>query len=102
VLHHPELALLDFSKSEETISRYWQGRLNVDPEFFVAIDEGRAQAYLASGDLNRAIQSQLEAVRRTPQVPARWLALASVYDAGGREDLADQARLQAKSLSSRN
>jgi len=102
VLHHPELALLDFSKSEEMISRHWQGRLNVDPEFFAAIDEGRAQAYLASRDWNRAIQSQLEAVRRTPEVAGRWLSLASVYDAVGREDLADQARQKAQALSSGN
>ena len=99
VLHQPEPALLDFSKSEKAILGHWQGRQNVDPEFYAEIAEGRAQAYLASGEQQRAIESQLEAIRRTPEVVSRWQALASIYDAAGRQDLAEQARQKAQDLS---
>ncbi len=101
-LHQPEPALLDFSKAEKAILGHWQGRLIVDPDFYAEIAEGRAQAYLASGEQQRAIESQLEAIRRTPEVVSRWQALASIYDAAGRQDLAEQARQKAQALSSKN
>jgi len=97
-LHHSELALLDFSRAEKAILEHWQGRQNVDPDFYAEIAEGRAQAYLASGEQQRAIESQLEAIRRTPEVVSRWQALASIYDAAGRPDLAEQTRQKAQSL----
>jgi tetratricopeptide (TPR) repeat protein len=97
-LHQSEPALLDFSKAEKAIVGHWQGRQNVDPDFYAEIAEGRAQAYLASGEQQRAIESQLEAIRRTPEVVSRWQALASIYDAAGRPDLAEQARQKAQAL----
>lgn len=98
-LHQPESALLDFSKAEQAILRNWEGRQVVDPDFYAEIAEGRAQAYLASGEQQRAVESQLEALRRTPEVVSRWQALANIYDAAGRQDLAEQARQRAQALS---
>jgi tetratricopeptide (TPR) repeat protein len=98
-LHQAEPALLDFSKAEEAILVYWEGQQNVDPDFYAEIAEGRAQAYLASGEQQRAIESQLEAIRKTPEVVSRWQALASIYEAAGRQDLAEQARQKAQALS---
>ncbi len=96
-LHQPASALLDFSKAEES-ARYWQGKLNMDPEFLAQIAEGRALAYLAAGEPQRAIESQQEAIRITPEAETRWQALASIYDAAGRKDLAEQARQKAQAL----
>jgi Tfp pilus assembly protein PilF len=101
-LHQSEPALLDFSKAEKAIFVQWQGRQIVDPDFYAEIAEGRAQAYLASGEQQRAIESQLEAIRRTPEVVSRWQALASIYDATGQQYLAEQARQKARALSSKN
>lgn len=99
-LHQPESSLLDFAKAEEAI-RYWQGVQNVDPDFFAQVAEGRAQAYLASGEHQRAIESQQEAIRRTPENVSRWQALASIYDTAGQRELAEQARQKAQALSQR-
>jgi Tfp pilus assembly protein PilF len=100
ILHRPESALLDFSKSEEVIRRS-QGRMNITPEFFAQIAAGRAQACLATGQLQRAIEWQQEAVRRMPEDPSAWQALARIYDEAGRTELAEQARQQARALSQR-
>jgi Flp pilus assembly protein TadD len=100
MLHRPESALLDFSKSEEVISR-WQGRANISPEIFAQIAEGRAQAYLALGRRQRAIESQQEAVRRMPEDASRWQALARIYDEAGLSELAEQAHQKAQALSRR-
>ena len=97
-LHQPEPSLLDFSKAEEAI-RYWQARQNVDPDFFAQVAEGRAQAYLASGDQQRAIESQQEAIRLTPENVNRWQALASIYETAGQKELAEEARQKVQPLS---
>ena len=100
MLHRPESALLDFSKSEELIRRS-QGRMKVTPQFFAQIAAGRAQAYLATGQLPLAIEWQQEAVRRMPEDASAWQGLARIYEEAGRPELAEQARQQAQALSQR-
>jgi tetratricopeptide (TPR) repeat protein len=97
MLHRPDAALLDFSKSEEVIRRS-EGRVNISPDFSTQIAAGRAQAYLASGQLQQAIKWQQEAVRRKPEDPGAWQALASIYEGAGRTELAEQARQRAQEL----
>ena len=96
-LRQSESSLQDFAKAEEAI-RYWQGVQTVDPDFFAQVAEGRAQTYLASGELQRAIESQQEAIRRTPENGNRWQALANIYDSAGQKGLAEQAREKGQAL----
>ena len=100
MLHRPDSALQDFSKSEEAISR-WQGRANISPEVLAQIGEGRATGIpclrpVAAGDRIAA-----GAVRRMPEDASRWQALARIYDEAGRTELAEQARQKAQALSKR-
>jgi Flp pilus assembly protein TadD len=47
----------------------------------------------------RAIESQQEAIRLTPENVNRWQALASIYETAGRKELAEEARQKVQSLS---
>jgi len=94
-LRQPHQALIDYAKAEEAE----QGREDLDPEFLAQIAEGRAVAYLALGERQRAIELLQEAIRRTPKSASRWQALGDLYDAVGRQQLAEQALEQAHALS---
>lgn len=100
MLHRPEAALLDYSKSEELIWRS-QRRMNITPDFFAQIAGGRAQAYLASGQLELAIKWQEDVVRRKPEDAGAWKALAGIYEQAGRTELAAQAQQRARASSQR-
>jgi tetratricopeptide (TPR) repeat protein len=61
--------------------------------------EGRAMAWADMGDLDRAVESEREALNLTPSDPQLWTMLARFYEAQGRENLAQEARQQAAVLS---
>lgn len=98
-LHQPQQALIDYAKAEEAGSRFWQGRQDLDPELFAQIAEGRAVAYFALGERQRAIDSQQEAIRKAPNTASHWDMLANLCERDGRMQLAEQARQQASALS---
>jgi len=94
-LRQPHQALIDYAMAEEAV----QGREDLDPESLAQISEGRAVAYLALGERQRAIELLQEAIRRTPKSARRWQALGDLYDAVGQRQLAEQAHEQARALS---
>jgi tetratricopeptide (TPR) repeat protein len=61
--------------------------------------EGCAMAWADMGDLDRAVEFEREALNLTPSDPQLWTTLARLYEAQGRENLAQQARQQAAVLS---
>lgn len=69
-------------------------------EFRAQLAEGRAEATRQSGDLRRALELQQEAVRQTPQSPARWTKLAELANSAGQSSLATDASHHARSLAS--
>jgi tetratricopeptide (TPR) repeat protein len=58
---------------------------------------GRALAWVALGDANRAISCEEEAVRLMPNKPEDWKMLADLYDRQGRHDAAQWARQRSYS-----
>ncbi|MGB8007456.1 MAG: tetratricopeptide repeat protein [Terriglobales bacterium] len=75
--------------------------MNITPDFFAQIAGGRAQAYLASGQLELAIKWQEDVVRRKPEDAGAWKALAGIYEQAGRTELAAQAQQRARASSQR-
>ena len=69
-------------------------------DFDGQLAELRARAYLSLGDLGSALRYQQRAVDLAPSNPGRWNALADVYQAQGRADLAQQAHQRAQALMS--
>ena len=97
-LRQPQKALIDYSKAEEA-GKLWKGREDLNPQLFAQIAEGRAVAYAELGEWRRAIEFQQEATRITPGVAGRWRALALICEGAGQQQLAEQARQQALTLS---
>ena len=94
VMKQPRQALDAFDRA--TRSSPYQGEASsAGAEFQAQVAEGRARAWHALNDLNRAVESQEQAVKFTPNNPARWMELASLYDEQGHADLAAQARQRA-------
>jgi tetratricopeptide (TPR) repeat protein len=96
-LRQPQQALEDFTKAEHA-SPLWHGREDLNRNFFGQVAEGRAAAYRQLGEWQRAIAFGEEATRRTPESARRWEELADTYQAAGRNQLAEQARQQARAL----
>lgn len=93
-LQQPQAALFDFAKVEEAS----RGHEQLTPEMLAQIAEARALAYFQLKDWKKAVEFQMEATRRTPQVARRWEALAQLCEATGQMGLAEQARQQALAL----
>ncbi len=71
----------------------------VDRNFFLArVAHGRAMAWTALGDFNRAATLQEETVRLAPDRSEEWLALAKLYERSARFDDARRARERAVAL----
>jgi tetratricopeptide (TPR) repeat protein len=96
-MNKPREALTAFATAERK-SPYYGELAGLGSEFDARIAEGEAAAYRQMGDGNRAIASQEQAVRLTPGNAARWQALADLYQAAGRADLAGEARSRASAL----
>jgi Flp pilus assembly protein TadD len=65
-------------------------------EFQAEVAEGRAQAWFALGDMQRAAGFEEQAVRFTPDNAERWNDMANLYQALGRSSEAEQAMQHAK------
>jgi tetratricopeptide (TPR) repeat protein len=95
-LNQPARALASFLKAEQA------GPRTDDPspaalDFRLQLDDGRAGAWLALHDAQRATGYAEEATRLAPQ-PQRWNLLADCYVAQGRPAEAEQARSRAREL----
>ena len=94
VMKQPRQALDAFDRA--TRSSPYKGEASAaGAEFQAQVAEGRARAWQALNDLGRAVESQEQAVKFTPNSASRWMELASLYDAQGRSDLAAEARQRA-------
>jgi tetratricopeptide (TPR) repeat protein len=69
-------------------------------EFQAEVAEGRAQAWFALGDMQRAAGFEEQAVRFTPGNADRWKDMANLYQAMGRTSEASRAMQHAQSTSS--
>jgi len=65
-------------------------------EFQAEVAEGRAQAWFALGDMQRAAGFEEQAVRFTPDSAERWRDMANLYQALGRSSEAEQAMRHAQ------
>ena len=66
--------------------------------FEFKIAQGRAAAWEALGDFDRATAYQKEAANLQPNVAAPWRRLASFYERQGRSDEAARARAHATAV----
>ena len=111
-LPHPELALLslgyaylDTGRPHEALRAFdrAQARLQqdqVDDAFLANLAHGRATAWTALGNPDRAIRFEEETVRLGPSRSDDWLFLADLYQRKGRFPEAQQARQRAAMPSS--
>jgi len=90
----PRQALRAFDLSAHLQSR-------PDDNFFQAgLARGRARAWMALGEMNRAFSFQEETVRLLPDSTLDWLELARLYDREQRPQDAQRARDRASALQS--
>jgi hypothetical protein len=66
--------------------------------FNAMIAEDRARAYKQMNEIDQAVVQQKLATSLTPENPARWAALAELYDARGEASSSMQARERAQSI----
>jgi tetratricopeptide (TPR) repeat protein len=83
----------------ENSSPFRRGGEGVAPELYAEIAEGRAAAYVETGNLKVAIEQQQRAVTLTPSVSARWARLADLLQRSGQTQAAAEAREKAQELS---
>jgi Tfp pilus assembly protein PilF len=91
--HRPEDALRTFTRAEESLSADQQ-----DASFLANVAHGRAMAWYALGDSDRAIAFEEETVRLSPDRVDDWLQLADLYERNGRSREAQKARERAEVL----
>lgn len=70
----------------------------VDESFFANVAHGRAMAWKAIGDSQRAIAFEQETLKIAPDRGDDWLELANLYESAGRAQEAVQARQRATQL----
>jgi tetratricopeptide (TPR) repeat protein len=99
LMNRPQEALAAFAKAAHD-SPYHGDTAALGTEFNARVAEGESAAYLELADSDRAIASQLKAVKLTPLNAKRWQTLADLYSAAGRADLASAARQKAAALES--
>jgi len=98
VLNDPDEALRNFDRAEAE-SPFKGDAAVMAVEFYAQLDQGRADAWRRKGDSAKAIEFQRRAVERTPKSQKRWVDLAKLYFAAGREQEANQAMERARQLS---
>jgi len=94
--HRPQDALRAFDKAQSSLPE--NGAADADNSFRANLAHGRAAAWMALGDLGRAITAEEETVRLTPDRATDWLLLANWYERAGRLADAQQARARAEAL----
>ena len=96
-MKQPKDALNAFARAERE-SPYTNESSDLGKEFKAQLAEGRARAYRQLNELDRAVAEQELATRFSPENPARWLALADLYEANGQAARSAQARERAKEI----
>jgi tetratricopeptide (TPR) repeat protein len=95
--HRPQDALQSFEEAASRLPRQPATEDNANP-ILANLAHGRALAWVALGDANRAISLEEEAVRIMPNKPEYWTILADLYDRQGQHDAAQRARERINSL----
>jgi tetratricopeptide (TPR) repeat protein len=93
--HHPQMALQAFDRAVAGLPPHG-GNL-----FLADVAHGRAAAWDALGDLQRAVSLAEETVRLRPSNSEDWLMLAKLYDREQRFEDGQRARERAAKLSPR-
>ena len=96
-MDQPESALAAFDRANQN-SPYRGDSSDLGKQFNAQLAEGRARAYRQMNDLSRAVAEQESAVRLGAGNPARWIALADLYQAQGQPEKSLRARERAKSM----
>jgi tetratricopeptide (TPR) repeat protein len=96
-MDQPESALAAFGRANQN-SPYRGDSSDLGKQFNAQLAEGRARAYRQMNDLSRAVAEQESAVRLGAENPARWIALADLYQALGQPEKSLRARETAKSM----
>jgi tetratricopeptide (TPR) repeat protein len=96
-MNQPQEALAAFNQAERA-SPYRGDSSDLGKQFSAQIAEGRARAYRQMNEMDRAVAQQKLATNLTPENPARWSALADLFEAQGRTSDSSQARLRAQSI----
>ena len=97
LLNRPQAAL-DALDGAEKHSPYRDGDESLAPLLYARIAEGRALACRQLGQLQLALTWESRAVQLDPTSAPLWLEYATILDAAGQPDTAQQARLRAASL----
>lgn len=96
-VHRPQDALQSFEEAASRLPKQSAREDDTKP-ILANLAHGRALAWGALGDRDRAISSEEEAVRLIPNKPEYWTTLADLYDRQGRHDAAERARERIYSL----
>jgi len=88
--NQPAEALKAFNEAARRAPKDIRSADNGSFDFMVA--QGRAAAWEATGNLERAVTFQEEAARLAPNTPAPWRRLAKLYRLQGRVQDSDRAR----------
>jgi tetratricopeptide (TPR) repeat protein len=96
-MDQPESALAAFERANQN-SPYRGDSSDLGKQFNGQLAEGRARAYRQMNDLSHAVAEQESAVRLAAGNPARWIALADLYQAQGQPEKSLRARERANSI----
>ncbi len=97
LLQHPQAAL-DALDGAEKHSPYRDGAESLAPLLYARIAEGRAIAARQLGQLQLALTYESRAIQLDPSNAPLWQEYATLLDAAGQPDTAQQARLRAATL----
>ncbi len=97
LLQHPQAAL-DALDGAEKHSPYRDGAEDHAPLLYARIAEGRALASRQLGQLQLALTWESRAIQLDPSNAPLWQEYASILDAAGQPDTAQQARLRAATI----
>jgi len=98
-LQEPDDALKNFDRAQAE-SPYLGEAEVIGAEFLAQLDQGRAEAWRQKHALPKAIEYQQRAAQRTPTSQKRWVDLARLLEAAGRQQEASVAMDRARQLSS--
>jgi tetratricopeptide (TPR) repeat protein len=97
--HQPREALNAFERAIGSLPP--QAATSGDKSFSANVAHGQALAWSALGDLRKAVLSEEETLRLSPDRYDDWLYLANLYEREGRPGDAQQARERASALRAR-
>jgi tetratricopeptide (TPR) repeat protein len=96
-MNQPQQALFAFDDAERA-SPYRGESSDMGKGFDAMVADGRARAYKQMNEMDKAVAQQKLATSLTPENPARWIALADLYEARGETSSSSQARQRAQSI----